>query len=264
MKKYLRIFRAILRCRVSRQMMYRLNFWVAFSVDISYFAMQLLIFLVIFGQEDMQLGGWTLPHMAIFVGTFTILDAVYMTTYFFGVLQIPELIRSGRLDLYLTKPVNALFLLSFERLDLGSLLVTIPGALMVAWGMRQLAIPFHPLLLLGYLALFFLMYWLMYCVMILIRVPAFWWKQITVMNELEGALVEYAFRVPGVVYRGVWKFLLYVLLPYGLMATIPTEFLTGSMHLKHWLLVGGVAVMFWLLKDFFWKLGLRRYDSASS
>ncbi|HEX9019194.1 MAG TPA: ABC-2 family transporter protein [Anaerolineaceae bacterium] len=263
MKKHLRIAWVLLRCRVSRQMVYRLSFWTAFFVDMTYFLLQLLTFSTIFRQID-TIGGWGLPHMAIFLGTFTMLDAVYMCTYFFGVIGIPEKIRTGALDLYLTRPVSALYLLSIEGLDFGSILVTLPGLLMVAWGVRASGILITPLLVAGYLVLFVMMYLLMYCVMILLRAPAFWLLRVNAFGELEGALVEFAFRVPGTVYRGIWKMILYIALPYGLMATLPTQFLTGEMHWRHWLLAGGVLAGFWILTTWVWKTGLRRYGSASS
>ncbi len=263
MKKKLRILYTLLRCRISRQMMYRLSFWTAFCVDLTYFLIQLLTFATIFSQID-TIGDWKLPHMAVFVGTFTILDALYMCTYFFGVIAIPEKIRTGALDLYLTKPVSALFLLSVESMDFGSILLTIPGLMMVAWGVRALGLRLTVGLAAGYAALFAGMFLLMYCVMVVLRVAAFWLVRINAFGELEGALVEFSFRVPGVVYQGVWKLLLYVLLPYGLMATIPTQFLTGGMHLQHWLLVGGVLAGFWVGMSLLWQAGLRRYGSASS
>jgi ABC-2 type transport system permease protein len=99
---------------------------------------------------------------------------------------------------------------------------------------------------------------------VLLRVPAFWLVRITAFQDLENSLVEFSFRVPGVVFRGVWKFMLYVVLPYGLMATIPTQFLTGGMTLRHWLLVGGVCILFWVGTLGLWRIGLRRYGSASS
>ncbi len=48
------------------------------------------------------------------------------------------------------------------------------------------------------------------------------------------------------------------------MATLPTQFLTGGMHLRHWLLAGGVLAAFWIGMTFLWRHGLRRYSSASS
>jgi ABC-2 type transport system permease protein len=263
LRKPVRIMWTLLRCRVSRQMMYRLSFWTAFWVDLTFFLIQLLTFSAIFRQID-TIGDWKLPHMAIFLGTFTMLDALYMCTYFFGVLAIPEKIRTGALDLYLTKPVSALFLLSVESMDFGSIMLTVPGLMMVTWGARELGLRWSVGMVAGYAALFASMFLLMYCVMVLLRVAAFWLVRINAFNELENALVVFAFRVPGVVYQGIWKFLLYVLLPYGLMATIPTQFLTGGMRLEHWLLVAGVLVGFWVGMVLLWRAGLRRYGSASS
>jgi len=263
MAKKWRILLTLFRCRVSRQMMYRLSFWTAFWVDLTVFLIQLFTFVAIFSKIE-TIGGWSLPHMAIFLGTFTMLDSVYMCTYFFGVISIPEKIRTGALDLYLTKPVSALFMLSVDSIDFGSIMLTVPGLMMVTWGVRELGIQITPLLVGGYLLLFAMMFLLMYCVMVVLRAPAFWLVRINAFSELENALVEYSFRVPGVVFQGAWKVLLYGLLPYGLMATLPTQFLTGGMHLRHWLLAGGVLAAFWIGMTFLWRHGLRRYSSASS
>ncbi len=263
MKKSFRILYTLLRTRVSRQMMYRMSFWTAFWVDLTIFFIQLLTFSVIFSQIE-TIGGWTLPHMAIFLGTFTMLDALYMCTYFFGVISIPDKIRNGQLDLHLVRPVNTLFLLSVENMDFGSILLTIPGLMMVLWGVRELGIRLTAWAVIGYVLIFGMMFLLMYCLMVVLRVPAFWLVRINAFSSLENTLVEFSFRVPGVVFRGVWKVLLYVVLPYGLMATLPTQFLTGGMRLEHWLLAGGVLAVFWIIMLVLWKAGLRRYGSASS
>ena len=263
MKKKLRILWRLLRCRVSRQMMYRASFWTAFFVDLSVFLVQMLTFMVIFGQIE-SIGGWSMGHMLIFLGTFTMLDGLYMSTYFFGVIGIPEKIRSGALDLYLTKPVNGLFLLSVESIDLGSILLTVPGLIMVAWGVRDLGITLTLGHVLGYALLFSMMFLLMYCMMVVLRVPAFWFVRTNAFTELENALVEFSFRVPGVVFRGAWKVLLYAILPYGLMATLPTQFLTGGMRWELWLVAGGVLAAFWLIMMLLWQSGVKRYGSASS
>jgi ABC-2 type transport system permease protein len=263
MRRYWNILTTLFRCRVSRQMMYRLSFWTAFWVDLLIFLIQLLTFYTIFRQID-TIGGWGLPHMAIFLGTFTMLDSLYMCTYFFGVINIPEKIRTGMLDLYLTRPVNSLFLLSVEGLDFGSILLTIPGFMMVVWGVRELGIQVTLGLVAGYVLLFLMMYLLMYCLMVVLRVSAFWLVRANAARELEDTLVQFSFRVPGVVFRGAWKVLLYVLLPYGLMATFPAQFLTGGLHLRHWLLAFGVLGGFLFLTRLLWQVGLRRYGSASS
>lgn len=135
---------------------------------------------------------------------------------------------------------------------------------MVLWGVRELGIRLTAWAVIGYVLIFGMMFLLMYCLMVVLRVPAFWLVRINAFSSLENTLVEFSFRVPGVVFRGVWKVLLYVVLPYGLMATLPTQFLTGGMRLEHWLLAGGVLAVFWIIMLVLWKAGLRRYGSASS
>ena len=187
-----------------------------------------------------------------------------MGTYFFGVLSLPDKIRTGQLDLYLTKPTNALFLLSFEQMDFGSIILTIPGILIVVWGAVRLPSPVTFWMVLGYILFLTIMYILMFFLMVLVRIPAFWFTRLTVFDHLEGALVEFSYRVPGVLYKGVWKFILYILLPYGLMATLPTQMLAGEVRWMHWVLVCGVLAIFWLLTEVVWRFGLSRYNSASS
>jgi ABC-2 type transport system permease protein len=244
-------------------MAYRASFWTAFFVDLTYFLIILLTFSAIFDQVE-SIGGWSLPHMVIFVGTFTILDGLYMSTYFFGVLSIPDKIRAGGLDLYLVKPTNALLLASFESMDFGSILLVVPGIFLVGWGANELGIQITPLIVFGYILLMMVMYVLMYLLMVLLRVPAFWLVRINAFQELENGLVEFSFRIPGVVYQGFWKALLYVILPYGLMATIPTQYLTGGLEIRHWLLVSVVFVVFIVLTTGLWRRGIKRYGSASS
>jgi ABC-2 type transport system permease protein len=263
MKQYWQVLKVVLTSRISRQMMYRFSFWTAAFVDGSLFLIQLLTFNAIFSQVE-SIGGWQRGHMAIFVGTFTILDAFYMGTYFFGVLNLPEFIRNGQLDLYLVKPVNPLFLISTESMDLGSIILSIPGMGMVMWGAAQLQLPLNPLWILGYIGMLLLMYVLMYCLMVLMRIPAFWLVKLTVFSNLENAMVEFSYRVPGVMFKGIWKFILYILLPYGLMATLPTQILAGESRWTAWLLAGGVLAGFWYLMDRLWHQGLRQYNSASS
>ena len=75
MKKRIRIILTLLRTRISSQMIYRASFWTAFWVDMLVFVIQLLTFGAIFSRID-SIGGWAFPHMAIFMGTFTMLDAL--------------------------------------------------------------------------------------------------------------------------------------------------------------------------------------------
>ena len=98
------------------------SFFGVFFVDGTMFLVQLLMFNYIYAHVE-TIGGWSREQMLFFIGTFSLINALNMMLCFFGVISIPEKIRSGKLDLYITKPVNTLFYLSFENIDIGSLLV---------------------------------------------------------------------------------------------------------------------------------------------
>lgn len=262
-KKYIRIFIHLLKLRLSREMIYSFNFFAALFVDGIMFIIQMLAFTTIFSQVD-SVNGWSKFHVIIFIGTFTILDGLYMATYFFGVITIGDKIRNGELDLYITKPINTLFFVSFENMNIGSILISILGAIMVAYGTENLGIEITLIKVIGYMFLMFLMYILMYDLMIILRCCGFWFTKADNIYKLENELVNFCFKVPGIMYKGIGKMIFYFILPYGLIATIPTEFIAGTMTVQGWLTAISVCSVFSFLAIFLWKRGLGRYSSASS
>lgn len=264
--KVLRYFKfciTLLKFKINRQMTYSFSFWSGFFVDLTVFAIQLAVFSTVFSQVT-NINGWNQFQMIFFVGTFTVLDSIYMSTYFFGVIAIPEKIRTGKLDIYLTKPINTLFYLSFENMDFGSIILTIPGILMLAYSSSKLGIVITPWKLLGYILLIILMLILMYDLMVIIRSSAFWLIRIESLQEFENEMVNFSFRVPGVAFRGITKLIFFIILPYGLMATIPTQFFTASANNSIYIMAIIVCLVFTILSQILWKASLRHYGSASS
>ena len=64
--------------------------------------------------------------------------------------------------------------------------------------------------------------------------------------------------------KGISKVIFYLILPYGLIATIPTEFFTGTMTITEWIISISVCIVFTLLRRLIWKEDLKKYSSVSS
>lgn len=263
MMRHLRLLKMFFKFRLSNQMIYRASFWTAFIIDTSMFLIQLLVFSTLFLNTD-SLNGWNKYQMIMFVGTFTIIDGINMFLYFFGIISIPWKIHEGKLDIYMTKPINTLFWLSFENIDIGSGFITIPGIIMVVYATIHLGIKPTLFNTLGYILLVFLMVLLLYSLMLIIRTFSFFFIKTDALFELENELIGFSIRIPGIVFRGVSKFILYVLLPYALIATIPTQFFSQGLSTGMWILVLSVVAAFTLISRFFWRKGLKAYGSASS
>ena len=90
------------------------------------------------------------------------------------------------------------------------------------------------------------------------------WKILPNITRLEDAGIDLCMKIPGVVFRGIYKLLFYVILPYGIVATFPTMYLSGDGTLKMWLYGIAVVTVFGGITAFLWKTGLKRYNSVSS
>jgi ABC-2 type transport system permease protein len=256
-----RCVRALISSRLARDAAEAGSFWSAFLVDTLVFMIQAAVFWVLYLNVE-DIGGWDKWRSIFFVGTFTLVDGLYMTLYFFGVLGIPEAIASGRLDLYLTKPFDPLLHLAFERFNPGSLFLSLPALALIAASASRIGASLSAWSLLGYLAAVALMLILMFDLMVLMRLPAFKLRRLGAFNAAEGALVEFAFRVPGSAYKGGLKLLFRVILPYGLIASFPTETFFGEADWRTWAGAIGVTAAFTALARLGWKRGLSSYESA--
>ena len=135
MMRNLKFILTLLRLKMSRMMIWRFSFFGAFFADGALFIVQLLTFSVIYSQVE-AIGGWGRGQMIIFIGTFSMVNGLNMLIYFFGVLTIPEKIKTGDLDQYLTKPINPLLRITFENMNPGSFPLVIMSVLIIVYGVR--------------------------------------------------------------------------------------------------------------------------------
>ena len=220
MKHNFKFLSALIKLRLSHIMTFRLGFFGPLLINSSYFLEQIFAFEAIYGHVT-HIRGWGRGEILIFIGTFCLVDAINMTICFFGVISIPEKIQTGELDLYLTKPVNPLLRITFEKVDPGSL----------------------PLL---------------------IRCFAFFIFSVNNLMKIENTVIDLCLKIPGIAFSGVSKIIFYCVLPYGMIATLPTQILIGALSIKG-LLFGMVMVdVFTFFAISFWNYGVRRYESASS
>ena len=263
MKKNLKFILLLLKLKLSRMMVFRLSFFGAFFADGMLFVMQVLTFSLIYGQID-SIGDWGRGQMLIFIGTFSMINGLNMMIYFFGVLTIPGLIREGGLDHYITKPVNPLLRLTFENMNPGSAPLMILSVMIIAYGLNVGGYAVSFPMLAGYAALVLLMTLLWYDMEVILRTIPFFVISASAIERLEGEMIGLNFKIPGVLYKGAFKILFYFIFPYGIMATVPTQFITDTLTVGGLFSATATVLCFTAFTLWFWKLGLKNYKSASS
>lgn len=263
MKKNLRLIWLLLKLKLSHMMVFQVSFFGTFFADGILFLVQLLTFNIIYGQVD-TIGNWSRAEMLIFIGTFSMIDGLNMMIYFFGLLSIPKKIKEGGLDLYITKPGNTLLRLTFESIDPGSAPLLLLSGGIIAYGILALDTPVTLPLVLGYALLVLLMTLLYYDMELILRTLPFFLLSDNAINQLETEMLNLNFKVPGVLYKGAFKVIFYFVLPYGIMATVPTQLLSGTLTPLGLVHALGIVAAFTAFALWFWRFGLRHYKSASS
>lgn len=262
-KKNLRVLREMLYLRFHGLAVFRLDFFAPFFVDGSLFVIQLLAFGVIYSSVD-TIGGWHQGEMILYIGTFSLLNAINMTLYFFGVNGIPGKVRSGELDLYLSKPVSPLFRLTFEHISPGSVPLILMSLCIIAYGVCILEMRLTVSQVFVYLFWIIIMAILYYDMEVIIRSVSLYIISMARMEQIEEAGIELCMKLPGIALYGAYKFIFYLMLPYGIMATLPVQSMIGEMNYKLAAYGIFVVILFSCATCIVWKRGLKHYNSASS
>jgi ABC-2 type transport system permease protein len=263
MRRNLRFIALLVKMKIARMTVFRFSFFGAFFADGILFLVQLLAFETIYSQVD-SIGGWSRGQMRIFVGTFSLINALNMLVYFFGVVDVPGKIRRGDLDQYLTKPVSPLLRLTFDSVNPGSFPLVILSVLIICSGVSAAGVSVSFAVGAAYAVLVLLMTLLWYDMELILRSFTFHFMSQNGIQELENQGLELNFKVPGVLYKGIFKVLFYFILPYGIMSTVPTQVLTGSITAAGVLTAVLTVIVFTAFALWFWRFGLKHYKSASS
>ncbi|MBO5056222.1 MAG: ABC-2 family transporter protein [Lachnospiraceae bacterium] len=262
-RKNYRVLKELVRLRFQNLMMFKIGFFGPFFVDGSLFAVQLLVFQAVYSNVE-RIGSWGKGEMIIYIGTYSLLNAVNMVICFFGICGISGKIKNGEMDLYLTKPVSPLFRISLERINPGSIPLVIMSVCIIFYGIHTADMQPGGKKVLCYLFWLLIMQVFYYDMEVLIRSIAFYTISTAKMEQLEEACLDLCMKLPGIAFYGIYKFIFYCILPYGIMATLPVQSLIGEMSLGLGI-YGILAVcIFTGVTAFLWKNGIRHYNSASS
>ena len=117
---------------------------------------------------------------------------------------------------------------------------------------------------LGYVISVGMMTILFYELEVMIRSLAFFTVSSEGILQIEINGLDLCMQIPGTVFYGVYKFVFYYVLPYGIISTYPSLILLGDFTWKMALQEGAALAFFTLLTFVIWKTGLKRYDSVSS
>ncbi len=124
--------------------------------------------------------GWGENEFFVFLGTIWIINSLVQTFFMANAQEFSELIRTGRLDFALLKPIDTQFLISFPRVTWAQLPNGFLGVVLIIYSMRQLALDPSKELYISIWALMAFVFFIlcgavvMYSVMIVLASTSIW------------------------------------------------------------------------------------------
>ncbi|MFL5807609.1 MAG: ABC transporter permease [Roseiflexaceae bacterium] len=260
----MRLFRlllGIMAISVQRELAHRAN--LLFEATLAAFgaAAGLLALRIVYAQVE-ALAGWRLEEAIVLLGMYQLISGLLATFVEPNLAWFANKVISGELDDLLLKPAPSLFTASLGMCQPWALLQVGLGAAIVVAGVAPLGAQLTAAGVASALLLLLAGAVITWASRVLLASLAFW------APGVEPTVLYSAFwqlgRYPVDVYSPAVRGLLTYLVPVAFISSIPARSLTRGADLPLLAVGLGAALGSALLAYAVWRLGLRRYTSATS
>jgi ABC-2 type transport system permease protein len=202
--------------------------------------------------------------VVLLTGTSSFIQQIYQAFFLVNCTNLSELVRTGKMDFLLLLPVNTRFVVSTRQVDLPSFANAAFAVCIMIYAAGKLHL--HPTVVqfLGFGALCAAGLLVHYSLMFMLASVSFWtvraqgivWGYFNLFNIA---------RMPDEAFHGAFKAVFTFALPVLLVSNVPVRVLADKLTSPAaWLVLIGLGVVWALISEWFWRLSLRRYTSAST
>lgn len=261
-KKYWSIFLTSRKLSVMKMLEYRADFYFWALINILWGSFNVIFYSVIIGVNQ-GIVGWNQTDMYLLLGVFTIFDALLWSVMYNNMSMYTEDVFSGEIIFSLLKPVDPQFFLMTRYNSYTNITRLIMGIGIVVWALTTsqtiLTIPS----LLSFLVTFTASLIFFYSLWFMASTCSFWVEKLENINHFIGGVRSLS-QIPHQVYFGAASTVLTVLIPLGLIASVPSEMLLGrgSFVLALRLVVAAVIALFLSRKFFFFSI--KRFSGVAN
>ncbi len=264
--RYVRLWFALARFSLVRELAFRANFLVKIVVEILWLGILIAFYETIFAKTSV-IADWDRYQYLFFLGFYFCLGGILETFFMANCNEFADLVRTGDLDFFLLKPMDEQFLVSCRTIDWSCA----PNVLMGAGVMLAALIfsewQFDIIRLLLFLVMLVCGTGLAYGFLLLLTSASVWFMRNQSLFEMWW-LFSTLMRYPKEIFQGTWavyvgSFFFYIV-PIMLVSNVPSRIMMRAIEpeLVAYTLAATLLVL-WISRRFF-KFALERYRSASS
>lgn len=262
-KRYLKVYAALWRNSVTREMTFKSNFLLWIVVELLWFGLQLSFIGVLYLHTD-HIGTWTKWQVVMLIGASHFIQQVFQAFFLVNCANLSELVRSGKLDFLLLLPVNTRFVVSLRQVDLGAFFNAVSALGVMSYAAAKMRFLPGPLQVVGFLGLCLAGILIHYSLMFLLATISFWTVRAQGIVWGYYNLFQIA-RMPDEAFQGWFKAFFTFAIPMLLVSNVPVRVLVNKVNsplaLLQLLLMSAGC---YLISEWGWRASVRRYTSASS
>lgn len=278
---YWSVFLTFARNSLVRDMTFRANFLIDAATSVTWMAMNLGFYLLIF-RYTREIADWDQYEFFAFLATTMIVNSLVQSFFMPNCEELSELIRTGGLDFALLKPIDTQFLISLRKIEWSSLSNFAAGLVLLGVSIYQMThraddpIVLSPLsfVLYGFFVLCGVA--IMYSTMISLAATSIWLGQNRSLYDFWFYITNFS-RYPMEIYEGTWgnplRFVFTFVLPILLVVNVPARVIAwpfdedAAASQTTWYLCGFTllaTLLSFAASRWLFLRALRGYRSASS
>jgi ABC-2 type transport system permease protein len=232
---YFKVFLTFARNSLVRDMTFRANFLIDTLASISWMAMNLGFYALIF-EYTPSIGadtGWGKYEFFLFLSTGLLVNSIVQALFMTNADEFSELIRTGSLDFALLKPIDTQFLVSLQRIEWSSLGNLVFGLVLLGYALAKVEyvpglvqVVLYPIYVACGVAI-------LYALMIALAASSVWLGRNQTLYDFWFYITNFS-RYPREIYRGRFgdplRWFFTFIIPVLVVINVPARLLVRSLH----------------------------------
>jgi ABC-2 type transport system permease protein len=262
LSRFIRLHFLYLRISLKHLSVYKMSAFLTVIFSLVFLIAEILTVNVYYRFSD-RIGDWDQNSFYILLGTFNIITCLYM--YFFEIAhdEFVFKIRYGELDADFVKPMDSQVFTAIQRVDYASLFNLPVPIWLVYRGVDGLNLQLTPIDILFYIGTLVLGIFIVYLVNQFFVNCSFWFTDASNLTAASEQVVQLGAR-PIQVYPKLIQFGFSYIIPVVLATNLSVKILKHDVRFTNVLILLAATMLFFIIVRVQWKMGLRRYASASS
>lgn len=263
MRYYISIYRLFVVQYIKTLMQSKLNFFIGF-LGCLFVQISGIIFLYLIFNNIPLLNGWSINQLVFIYGFSQIPRGIdhFFTDYIW--LLASRMVTNGEFDRYLLRPINPLFQLLFDRVQLDAIGELLIGGFLVAMSIKNGTVYISLINILLFIISILSGAVIYTSIKLFFASLAFWMTNSSPILQLGYEVSDFA-KYPISIYSKPIQIFISFIIPFAFVAFYPASyFITGKNVL---ITIGaevGVAIIFWTISYSIFKRGVNAYKSVGN